>query len=96
MLKNKTKGAVSKIVQKLVTKGLVDKQPAKESNTEINLFLTDKGRTAYAHHKSFHENTSNEVLQFLDHISDQSFEDLLEVMDAFNKFLDHRIKNKDS
>lgn len=56
-----TKGATTKMIQRLVKKGLVIKQFAPNSENEIMLSLTDVGRKAYSGHQSYRKNLNQKL-----------------------------------
>ncbi|MFT8317593.1 MAG: MarR family winged helix-turn-helix transcriptional regulator [Sporolactobacillus sp.] len=56
-----TKGATTKMVQKLVKKGLVLKQFAPNSENEIMLSLTAIGRKAYSGHQSYRKKLNQKL-----------------------------------
>ena len=49
-----TKGSVSELLRRLERKGLAYKAKDPLKMTRLNVFLTDKGKTANAHHLGFH------------------------------------------
>ena len=49
-----TKGSVSELLRRLERKGLAYKAKDPLKMTRLNVFLTDKGKTANSHHMSFH------------------------------------------
>jgi DNA-binding MarR family transcriptional regulator len=57
-----TKGAATKMVQKLVKKGLVIKQFAPSSENEIKLKLTAIGKKAYLNHQSYRKNLTQKLM----------------------------------
>ncbi|HKM38661.1 MAG TPA: MarR family winged helix-turn-helix transcriptional regulator, partial [bacterium] len=60
-----TRGAVSEVVRKLEKKGLIVKQTDPENSSRLNLYLTNKGRTAQREHQRYHEMVSNLILGIL-------------------------------
>ena len=49
-----TKGSVSELLRRLERKGLAYKAKDPLKMTRLNVFLTEKGKTANSHHMSFH------------------------------------------
>lgn len=49
-----TKGSVSELLRRLERKGLAHKEKDPLKMTRLNVFLTEKGKTANAHHMGFH------------------------------------------
>ncbi len=60
-----TKGAASQMIYKLCAKGLVDKQPSKNSDVEVSLYLTEKGKNAYKGHMNFHKTRGKQFFNLL-------------------------------
>lgn len=58
---NITKGATTKMIQKLAKKGLVIKQFAPNSENEIVLRLTTIGQKAYAGHQSYRKHLNQKL-----------------------------------
>lgn len=54
MKQNITKGALSKMVSKLIKKGLLVKFQQKGNSKNVYLHLTDLGKSAYNGHQTFH------------------------------------------
>ena len=50
-----TKGSVSELLRRLERKGLVYKAKDPLKMTRINVYLTEKGKTAHNHHLHYHE-----------------------------------------
>jgi len=87
-----TKGAASQMIYKLVDKGFVNKQVSPNSDTEVCLTLTEKGKIAYDKHREYHEtanDTLNEMLREMPKEIEIQIEYLLE---EFDKSLDERLK----
>lgn len=93
-IRNKTKGAVSQMIYKLVDKGLVEKSISKNSDSEVSLVLTELGKKAYEGHKEFHHIANDKVFKKLREMDENSYNDLVEVLKYFEEFLDKRILEK--
>ncbi|WP_252235862.1 MarR family winged helix-turn-helix transcriptional regulator [Clostridium sp. CH2] len=93
-IERKTKGAVSQMIYKLVDKGLVEKNVSKNSDSEVTLNLTPMGKEAYEGHKKFHLQANDEVFKTLREMPEGSYNDLKELLSAFENFLDKQISEK--
>ncbi|MBU3213822.1 MarR family winged helix-turn-helix transcriptional regulator [Clostridium estertheticum] len=93
-IRQKTKGAVSQMVYKLVDKGLVEKSISKISDSEVSLTLTELGKKAYKGHKKFHDMANDKVFKKLREMDENSYNDLVEILKDFESFLDEQISNK--
>lgn len=83
-----TKGAVSQMIYKLVDKGLVEKRVSPNSDSELNLHLTKKGRQAFAEHRKKHEAMENKFSALMNNIPENTAQYIMEFMKAFEKELD--------
>lgn len=93
--RQKTKGAVSQLIYKLVKKGLVKKTVSETSDAQVSLYLTPLGKQAYEGHKKLHEQINDEVFVALREMPDSAYNDLFLILSKFEKFLDKQIsKNK--
>lgn len=90
-IRNKTKGAVSQMIYKLVDKGLVEKSISKNSDSEVSLVLTELGKKAYNGHKEFHDVSNDKIFKKLREMDENSYNDLVEVLKYFEEFLDEKI-----
>ncbi len=73
-LQGVTKGAMSQMVYRLVDKGYLAKTPAPDSDAELRLVLTDKGREAYQAHRAYHRRQADGVEQVLRDMDDRVYE----------------------
>ncbi|MCT2908053.1 MarR family transcriptional regulator [Schleiferilactobacillus harbinensis] len=78
-----TKGTTTKIVQKLVKKGMVVKEFAPNSENQVVTSLTNQGKTAYQHHADYdrylneqliaiYQQVPTDLLPYLSTIASQS------------------------
>lgn len=58
-----TKGSVSEMLRKLERKGLIRKEKDPLKMTRLNVYLTDKGKTAHASHMYYHSRLDNVVAE---------------------------------
>ena len=66
-----TKGAVSQIVAKLVTKQLVSRNQAPDNDKTVLLKLTDAGKVAFENHEKFHEKYDSPMIEKLNRMSNE-------------------------
>ena len=83
-----TKGAVSQMIYKLVDKGLVEKRISPNSDSELNLHLTKKGKKAFAEHRKKHESMEALFSEMLDDIPEENLRYMMGFLEAFEKELD--------
>lgn len=90
-LKGITKGAVSQMIYKLVEKGFVTKRISPNSDTEVQLELTDLGWSAYEAHRKYHQEIHEEFFGLLNTMPDEAYEMMMEVARAFEQTIDRRL-----
>ena len=66
-----TRGAISKISKKLLSKGLIENYQEPDNNKEIYFQLTESGQSVYDKHKKIHNRARQEWLDFFEHYSDE-------------------------
>lgn len=79
-----TKGAISQMVNKLETKGLIKKYANPDNNAKVVLELTNKGKVAFYSHERLHEAMDQELYSFLDSLSKERMtilEDFFELLE---------------
>jgi DNA-binding MarR family transcriptional regulator len=79
-----TRGAVSQLVSKLEKKGLVTKTEDPENSLKTVPVLTNKGKVAYYAHARHHEESDEELFDFLNRLTDAEFT----LIEAFLNHLD--------
>ncbi len=60
-----TKGAISQMIKKLADKGLVIKNVSSETDNEVVLSLTERGREVFNEHKKYHESLNGRIAELL-------------------------------
>lgn len=78
--KEVTKGAVSQTLRKLEEKEFIRKGTDPENRTRVVVSLTQKGRTAYAEHKKYHERIAKKVLSCVQGLTDQEVDALVDFL----------------
>ncbi len=83
-----TKGAVSQVVKKLETKGVVRRYKRIENEKEVLIELTELGREIYDKHKTVNEESTSPLYEELRKYSDDKVYFLLDMFNWFDSFLD--------
>ncbi len=83
--KRVTKGAVSQVVTKLQSKGLVRKCRSLDSEKSILLILTERGTSAFLGHGRFHAEHDQEMLEALLGMSEEQMVTLERFMHLLEK-----------
>ncbi|MGG1658310.1 MarR family winged helix-turn-helix transcriptional regulator [Brevibacillus sp. NRS-1366] len=78
-LTNKTKGAISQMVDKLIKKDLVVKQKNPLDNREVIIALTEKGKTVYEFHRELDKMEYGRFLSKLDKFSTEDFHTYIQI-----------------
>ena len=80
---NITVGSLTTAMNSLVKKHCVDRSRSEEDRRVVNINLTAKGRRAYDHHKDFHDQMTEAVIQ---HLSGPEVEVLAHALDNLSDF----------
>ena len=83
-----TKGAVSQVVKKLETKGVVRRYKSADNDKEVFIELTGPGRDIYAKHKEVNAESIGPLYEELKKYSDDKVYFLVEIFKWFDSFLD--------
>ena len=80
---NITVGSLTTAMNSLVKKHYVDRSRSEEDRRVVNINLTAKGRRAYDHHKDFHDQMTEAVIQ---HLSGPEVDVLAHALDNLSDF----------
>ena len=83
-----TKGAVSQMIRKLVTKNLVTRLKGMRNEKEVLLELTPRGRQAFQGHEKFHAESYNVFLDKIKAISTEDIETFERILSKIETVLD--------
>lgn len=86
--KGVTDGAISQMVRRLVSKGLVIKKISEESEAKIELTLTDKGQICYEEHHKYHVEKNKKWHDLLDKMDDREYEDVVKLLEEIEVRID--------
>ncbi len=89
---NLTRGAVSKITQKLLNQNLIETYMQPKNKQKIFFKLTESGEKIYAEHKKLHESWIERDSKFLEKFSQDELSLIADFMDEYNNYLDEQIK----
>ena len=89
---NLTRGAVSKIIKKLVKKGAIEIYRTENNKKEIYYKLTESGRKIFLAHEKMHHEWEKEDMEYLSGIDKDELVRVCAFFDNYNKFLESRIK----
>lgn len=94
-LTNRTKSAVSQIVEKLVKKELVLKYRNPYNHRELIIELTEKGKIVYEYHEQLDESEYGKHLKNLKEYTAEDFQTFTEIAKVFNGGLERALNGKD-
>lgn len=90
---NMTRGAISKITKKLISKGLIEAYELPENKQKVFFKLTETGKALYWEHDKRHNEWENRDLQFLNQFPIEQLEKIYLFMTSYNTYLASKIKN---
>jgi len=89
-----TKGAVPKIIRKLIKKDLIYRYQSPNNKKIVQFNLTDKGQTAFQQHSEFHQKVNSDMIQHFSALSQEKFLFLNDIMTEIEEHLD-KIKHEE-
>jgi DNA-binding MarR family transcriptional regulator len=91
-----TKGAISKMVKKLVQKELVKKSRTQENEKEVLLSLTAMGMTIYNEKEAHFEKLSADVSKELESLTEEQRISLFNILDLVEAHIDEHLDEPNS
>ena len=88
-----TRGAISKMTKKLLTKGLIEKYTLEKNKKEVYFRLTESGMELFKEHEKRHKLWEERDMQFLKRYSEEEIAILSKFMKEFNVYLEEQIEN---
>ncbi|MCP0887384.1 MarR family winged helix-turn-helix transcriptional regulator [Ligilactobacillus sp. WILCCON 0076] len=89
-----TKGSATKMVQKLVTKGLVTKEFAPDSENKIQINLTTLGKTAFTNHQKYLTYLNDQLSTIYESLSDSELELIIKIGNDTRQLLNKLIEER--
>ena len=87
-----TRGAISKIAKKLIARELIETYSVKDNKQKIFFRLTEAGQVLYEAHEQRHMQWEKRDKQFFAEFSSSQLEEVIDFMDAYNRYLESQIK----
>lgn len=87
-LQGVTKGAVSQILSKLFTKGLIKKEVSSTGTNEILIYLTETGKIVYDNHLKYHEDLLADVSSLINDLPKESLDICKKILSTIDEKLD--------
>lgn len=91
---NRTKGAISQMVEKLINKDIVYKEKDSVDQRRVFLNLTEKGKQIFDYHKKLDEKEYSKIIKKLNHYSDDQFDIFLQMAQDMLKIIKENGKQK--
>lgn len=88
---NMTRGAVSKITKKLISKKLIESYTIENNKQKVFFKLTDMGEVLYWEHDKRHKEWENRDLSFLHQFTEEKLDIISDFMNAYNLYLASQI-----
>lgn len=87
-----TRGAISKMAKKLISKGIIESYQKPDNKKEIYFKLTEKGQEIYKVHEKLHEEFELRDKAVFEQITEEQFDSMLNFVEKYSKHLDGEIK----
>lgn len=84
-LTNRTKGAISQMIEKLRRRGLVEKRQSPQNASELVLCLTREGYEIYHYHQEMEKKIYALFLKRMPQLSEQDFKTCLRVLEGIKQ-----------
>ena len=88
-----TRGAISKMTKKLLSKGLIEKYTRETNKKEIYFRLTEQGEVLFEEHDKRHRLWERRDMEFLSRYSKEDVETVYRFMKKFNYYLEQQIED---
>ena len=88
-----TRGAISKMTKKLLTKGLIEKYTLESNKKEVYFRLTEQGKLLFEEHDKRHRRWEKRDMEFLARYSKEEVETVYQFMQEFNGYLETQIED---
>lgn len=87
-----TRGAISKLTQKLINKGLIESYQKSDNKKEIYFRLTEQGKVIYNIHEDLHKEFQERDKGVFEQVTAEQFDSMLRFVETYNSHLDAEIK----
>ncbi|GFZ93355.1 MarR family transcriptional regulator [Paenibacillus marchantiophytorum] len=89
-----TRGAISKLTQKLIQKGLIESYQKSDNKKEIYFRLTEQGKVIYKIHEDLHKEFQERDKVVFEQVTAAQFDSMLSFVEKYNRHLEAEIKKK--
>ncbi|WP_248926901.1 MarR family winged helix-turn-helix transcriptional regulator [Paenibacillus hamazuiensis] len=89
-----TRGAISKLTQKLIKKGLIESYQKPDNKKEIYFRITEQGKVIYKIHEELHEEFRKRDKVIFEQVTEEQFDGMLSFLEKYSRHLDAEIKKQ--
>ncbi len=89
-----TRGAISKITQKLIKKGVIESYQKPDNKKEIYFRLTEQGKVIYKIHEELHKEYRERDKAVFEHFTEEQFDSMISFVEKYSRHLDAEIKKQ--
>lgn len=89
-----TRGAISKITQKLMRKGVIESYQKPDNKKEIFFRLTAQGKDIYRIHEALHKEFRERDKAVFEQITNEQLNAMLDFVETYSRHLDAEIKRQ--
>jgi DNA-binding MarR family transcriptional regulator len=89
-----TRGAISKLTQKLINKGLIESYQKSDNKKEIYFKLTEQGKVVYQIHEELHQEFQERDKAVFEQVTAEQFDSMLKFINTYSKHLDAEMKKQ--
>lgn len=89
-----TRGAISKITQKLIKKGIIESYQKPDNKKEIYFRLTEQGKVIYKIHEELHKEFRERDKAVFEQVTEEQFDSMLSFVEKYSRHLDAEIKKQ--
>jgi DNA-binding MarR family transcriptional regulator len=90
-----TRGAATKITQKLIQKSVIESYQKQDNKKEIYFRLTEQGQAVYKIHEGLHAEFTARDRTVFEQVTDEQFDIMLDFVDTYCRHLDTEIQKKE-
>ena len=87
-----TSGAISKLMKKLIKKGIIESYQRPDNKKEIYFRLTSQGQAIYKIHEELHKEFQERDSAVFEQVTEEQFDNMLRFVERYSRHLDSEIK----
>jgi DNA-binding MarR family transcriptional regulator len=89
-----TRGAISKIIKKLIEKDIIESYQKPDNKKEIYFRLTSQGKEIYKIHEELHKEFQERDKAVFQQVTEEQFNSMLDFVEKYSSHLDAEIKKQ--